>query len=288
MAALRTFQDNSATVSGAISAAITQVRTVIGLRAGLDVVTQLFPFAISCMTGLLAGVLSFKEIAMGSQMSGRDQEALHRYSALVISTVVCIMLVPMLLLPVFMFQFITSYLFALTIYGTVLMNGSFLLMANTRGVTGVTSVGTACCTARGGGATGRAAAALHGIGLLLILLGIILEVLLGPYKVYLNPYDDWLLIVKILFDFILKSFLTQAFTLAVCTRASGYLFEAFDGIYYRKDFEQDEASHLPNVAQVNLNYSTSGPKAATDLRAAEPKCATLESAGAVASAVVTA
>ena len=253
IAFLRTIQARAAMTTAAVEMSSNQVWATIGIAAGVDVASKLFAFAISCMTGTLAGVSSFKQISRASSRSGRDQEALFRYSLIIVCLVVTVMFVPMMLLPIFMFQSLFSYWFVLSIGGLYVVFASFLWMASIRGLENAGSICSAGFTSTGGGVSGCMARALLTFGWIPVVAGVLFELFFGHLAQYFDLESAWATGLKMIAQTLFRSFITQAFTLTVATKASGYYFVAFDDVVYKTT--TDEYSHLSNVAQVEKNYA---------------------------------
>ena len=58
-------------ITAAMASAMLLVRSLVGLVAGVDVAAKLFPFSVSCMTGILKGMTAFKRLARAAAHSGR-------------------------------------------------------------------------------------------------------------------------------------------------------------------------------------------------------------------------
>ena len=160
----------------------------------------------------------------------------------------------MMLLPIFVFQSLTSYWFCLSIVGLTMVFAGYLWMASIRDLENATGICTACFTARGGGTSGRRATALLGLGWVLGIVGALVEIFHGNLAQFFTLDTSWITLLKVVTTAIFRTFVTEAFTFSVTTRASGFYFSTFEGVVYSSVSGQDETSHLANLTAVEKNY----------------------------------
>lgn len=220
-------------ITGTMTSALTSSRNLVGLSAGVDVAIKLFPFAISCMTGILKGVTTFKRLARLAAHIKQDDKVIHRYAVVLVVTVVSVMSMPLLLVPIFIFQFLTTYWFCMAIIGMAMAIVGYLCLVFQEDTQNESSIFTAFLTATGGGRNMILAASLQGVGWALFIAGVAIEMLMGRVGVFVSI--NWLSVVRTVASFLLGMYLSLATTVALAKASAEYFFGALEDVYYVND-----------------------------------------------------
>jgi len=151
----------------------------------------------------------------------RDEEVIHRYATILIVCVVSAMSIPLMLIPIFIFQFLTTYYFIMSIIGLAMVICGYLWLVQMEDVEGAGSICTACIMASGGGRRRIVAAAFQACGWLLFVTGVVVELVVDQRARVGNLLDfDALSVVGKVSAFLLSMHLSQATTLSLAIRAS--------------------------------------------------------------------
>ena len=134
------------------------------------------------------------------------------------------MAIPLLMLPIIIFQFLATYYMAMVIVGMAFYLVGFLLAelqhASSRGSlpTHATYASRVRAVFKVKGRSCSVATSLELSGLLLMTAGIVLELTLGELGVYLKFSGDYLLLAKTLVSFVLNTTLSRLVTVMCATK----------------------------------------------------------------------
>lgn len=123
------------------------------------------------------------------------------------------MFIPMMMVPIIIFQFITSYFFATSIAGmATYMTGTLYADIEVRNSDKLASAAARCSIA----------SALQVLGLLLFASGLLLELYRGRVRIYFPEISDALQIAKVITSFLLNMYLARLVTLMCATKVSAW------------------------------------------------------------------
>ena len=166
------------------------------------------------------------------------------------------MSVPLMLIPIFVFQFLTTYYFFMSIVGLAMVIIGYLWLVQLEDVEGAGSICMACIMSTGGGRRRIVAATFQACGWLLFIAGVVAELLVDDARVGNLLHFDALTIVSRVSAFLLSMHLSQATTLSLAIRASNYFFSGLHNVGYIAPEHRESALALEHGMAVEPSQLT--------------------------------
>jgi hypothetical protein len=225
---LRAIGEVAERLSAAAAAAEQAMFNAVGLFSGLKSAQKIFPFAISVLTGTINGLEEYRSLALSTKFltDSHDVRILHIWTRMLILVCVSTLVVPLMAAPIFVYQFIATYAFAMVIAGLLLVLGGTAASA----FQGETSEQKMSIVKMGAG-TRRFQLAVF-TGYALILGGVAVELATSSVGEALRKMLTPLLGVSLLLGMVFSMFLTKIVTLSIAAKSSEFFFKQFADVYY--------------------------------------------------------
>lgn len=220
LSAYNTVRLSGERTAAAVAAGINKVKFLIGEYIGFLAVSKLAPFSLAIIGGVLKGVVKFKALVTKSKSFTLEQDMvkINRFTALMMLVAGSVSSVPMLVIPIFVFQGFANYFFMLTVLGVII----YVIATAAKGYLPKCSlVATAFATV------------LMILGLLLWVTldaEVLLEALMQGKKFFheRNAFN----IVKLIVGFVYNFVWSQMVTLDVMARITASMFGDFGAVCY--------------------------------------------------------
>lgn len=121
IAAYHTINQAARATTLAITSGINKVQYLIGTFVGFIVVSKMAPFSLAISTGIVKGVVGFKMLVLDSKALAdqNDVTKINRFTGLLLFLCSTAMSVPMILIPMFVYQAFANQGFVFTVVGFI-------------------------------------------------------------------------------------------------------------------------------------------------------------------------
>ena len=253
-AMLRTIGEVADRLSAAAAAAEQAMFNAVGLFSGLKAAQKIFPFAISVLTGTIKGLEEYRSLVMSTQYltNDRDVRILHIWTRMLILVCISTLVVPLMAAPIFIYQFIATYAFAMVIVGLALVLGGTAASV----FQGEESQKKLSLFKVGGAPLALQLTVLSGYAL--ILGGVVLELWTTSIGYALRIMLTPLQAVSVLLGMLFSMFLTKVVTTSVAVNSSEFFFRQFAGVIYVSEADGTQVQSQLSKMTVNGSGSRGG------------------------------
>jgi hypothetical protein len=244
-ASLRSITTSAESAAHMMNAAEQAAFKTIGLYGGLQAILKLFPFAVALLSATIKGQSLYKKAIVAADIlqDPRDFAVFERYISIITCCSVSVIAVPLLCIPIFIYQSLAAVYFVLVPIGIGLWLFAFGWMSTMPGVQ-LQRFDEAFLTCGRGMAKNASPdawkpQAIFSLGTTLLLAGIVLELTLGN----LSPkiVGDGLSIARMFVEFVLGILLGNIVFLHATARVFAWIFSSFQGVLH-------DNSHGGNLA----------------------------------------
>jgi len=229
----------SKTTANAMSSALNKAGILVGLYSAVYAAILMVPFALSVLSGVISGTMKCKALIIQSKVieTESDMRKFNIFMNIIIFMSCSIVCVPIMIVPIFMYQSYAPTVFVLTVLGVFLFIAVKFAesfdedMVRKRSKRWVFII-------------------LEVISFILMILGVVLWMVLNP-EILRNALDllesislSAMTILNLVTNFLFNMFLSKIVTLNVTVFLTGKMFANFDKVYYEDEQKKSVLNKL--------------------------------------------